>query len=145
MRPELSPLYAQFREIRTMCTGVMGYLAMLSAGDFKNNQEPVVRDLAKATGSLAARLDDLRDHAAALPRITDPIVNSVPAAILASEPRMRLSIQALSKRLASVVTPVAESQWTEELRLAQRVVREVAVINDAFRAASSSKGGETAA
>lgn len=137
MDPQLSTLYEAFRGIRTECTGIMGYLAMLHEGDFKGSEQSIVADLAKAATKAAHRLDALRDSAAAVPRGLSPEVDETVAVVLTVEPEIRLTLQVLAKRLASAVPGLPASHWGEDLELSQKVVRGVAKLNDSLKAAHS--------
>lgn len=137
MVASLKALYEQVREIRTLCTGIMGYLAMLGEGDFKGGEQSIVADLQRAAAHPAQKLDELRDAATRVPRGLGSEVDDAVAVILASEPQIRLPIQVLSKRLASAVPGLPTAHWSEELRLSQQVVRGVTKMNDALRAAHS--------
>ena len=137
MNGALEALYEQFRGIRTLCTGIMGYLAMLNEGDFKGGEQPIVANLQRAAAKVAQELDELRDSATRVPRGLGPKVDNAVAVILASEPEIRLPIQVLASHLASAVPGLPTSHWSEDLRLSQQVVRGVAKMNDALKAAHS--------
>lgn len=142
MDRDLRRFYDDFRGIRTLCTGIMGYLAMLHEGDFKGGEQPIVADLQKAATKAAQRLDALRDSAAQVPRGLSPEVDDAVAVVLTVEPEIRLPLQVLAKRLASAVPGLPTSHWAEDLELSQKVVRGVAKMNDSLKAAhSASLGG----
>lgn len=115
----------------------MGYLAMLHEGDFKAGEQSIVADLQMAASRAAHRLDALRDSAARVPRGLSPEVDDAVAIILTSEPEIRLPLQVLAKRLASTVPGLPASHWADDLQLSQQVVRGVAKMNDALKAAHS--------
>jgi hypothetical protein len=144
MDPQLSKLYETFRGIRTECTGIMGYLAMLHEGDFRGSEQSIVADLAKAATHTLHRLDALRDSAAAVPRSLSREVDEAVVVVLTVEPAIRLPLEVLAKRLASTVPGLPASHWTEDLELAQKVVRGLAKMNDSLKAAHSAGLGDHA-
>lgn len=140
VRNLLAELYERFQAIQTIGSGIMGYLAMLQQGDFTGSEQSIVEKLRPSVETLAARLDELRDIAARLnaDSILGAPARSVVVAILASEPRIRLSVQALAKRLASSVIGWPRSEWEETLRVMQDVIREISTIDEAFGSAGPS-------
>jgi len=145
MHSDLAALYEGFRSVRTVCTGIMGYLAMLNEGEFKGREQPIIADLQRAAAGAAEKLDKLRDSATRVPRGLGPEVDAAVAVILASEPEIRLPIQVLAKRLASAVPGLPTSHWSEDLRLSQLVVRGVAGMNDALKKCTPSRSADAAA
>jgi hypothetical protein len=143
MESDLRRLYDGFHGIRTMCTGIMGYLAMLHEGDFEGREEPIVKDLRAATSSVAQKLEALRDAAADIPHGRNAEVDEAAAIILSSEKRMRQSLQVLSAHLASAVPGLPKAHWKDDLHAAQVVVRQVAAMNDALMAAHAASHGES--
>lgn len=140
MDADLQRLYDGFRGIRTMCTGIMGYLAMLHEGDFAGKEEPIVKDLRAAATSVTQKLEALRDTAASVSHGRSAEVDEAAAIILASEEHMRQSLQVLSAHLASAVPGLPKTHWKDDLQNAQALVREVAAMNDALKAAHAAHG-----
>lgn len=103
MDHDLKRLLDGFRGIRTMCTGIMGYLAMLHEGDFEGGEEPIVKDLRTAAASVTQKFEALRDTAASTSHGRDAEVDEAAAIILTSEEQMRQSLQVLSAHLASAL------------------------------------------
>lgn len=135
MEQSLTQLYEGFRGIRTLCTGIMGYLALLHEGEFEGADRPIIDDLAKATAGLVTRLDALRDLAARAPHGANSAVDEAVAVILSGEPRLRISLEALTKRLGSTVAGLPKEHWLDDLGVAQVLVREVAAMNEALKTA----------
>ncbi len=144
MDSDLQRLYDGFRGIRTMCTGIMGYLAMLHEGDFEGGEEPIVKDLRAAAASVTQKLEALRDTAASISHGRNAEVDEAAAIILSSEEQMRQSLQVLSAHLASAVPGVPKTYWKDDLQNAQAVIRNVAAMNDALKAAHAARGESSA-
>jgi len=145
MDTELQKLHDGFRGIRTTCTGIMGYLAMLHEGAFEGREEPIVKDLRAAADSVMQRLEALRDAAASIVHGRNAEVDAAAAIIIAAEEQMRQSVQVLSAHLASLVPGVSPSYWKDDLQRAQAVIREVAAMNDALKAAHAAHNESSAA
>lgn len=144
MDTDLKRLHDGFRGIRTMCTGIMGYLAMLQEGDFEGGEEPIVKDLRAAAASVTQKLEALRDTAASIPHGRNAEVDEAAAIFLSSEEQMRQSLQVLSAHLASAVPGVPKTYWKDDLQNAQAVIRNVAAMNDALKAAHAAHGESSA-
>lgn len=134
MDVDLKRLYDGFSEIRTTCTGIMGYLAMIHEGAFEGGAEPILKDLRAAAVSVLLTLEALRDAAARLPHGRNPEVDEAAAIILASEEGMRQSLQVLSAHLASAVPGMPKTHWKADLQVAENAVRQVAAMNDTLKA-----------
>ena len=126
----LSQLHSQYMRCRTQATGVFGYLAMLSQGDFEGGEDAVVSELIPSVVKLRANLDGLRDMAAILPPGAD--APSIRARIIAHVPPANVALRPLEMRL---VKTGAGWSWDEALAAAQRAIREVATIQKEFEAA----------
>lgn len=135
MDADLKRLYEGFREIRTTCTGIMGYLALLREGAYEGGVEPILKDLRAAATSVVLKLEALRDTAASLPHGRNAEVDEAAAIILASEERMRQTLQVLSAHLASALPGMPKTHWKDDFHVAEDVVRRVAAMNDALKAA----------
>lgn len=141
MEQSLTQLYEGFRGIRTLSTGIMGYLALLHEGDFDGADKPIIDDLARASAGLTTRLDALRDVAARVPHGANRAVDEAVAVILSGEPKLRLPLDALAKRLGSTVEGLPKEHWLEDLGVAQVLVREVAAMNEALKTAHQAELG----
>jgi hypothetical protein len=122
-------LHKLFSEIRTEATGIMGYLAMLQQGDFKGDEQRIMDRLRPSVAALMGKMEDLRDTAA---RGDEAENKEVVAAILAAEPKVRVSLKALSQRLASSVVGWPRSEWDDTLRVMQGVIREINMIQESL-------------
>jgi len=136
----LSQLHSQYLRCRNQATGVLGYLAMLSQGDFKGGEDAVVSQLSPSVGKLRANLDSLRDMAVGL-EVGQTDAASVRASIMAHVPPANVALHTVEMRL---VKKGSVWPWAEALAAAQKAIREVAAIQKEFEAAGFGKAQASA-
>lgn len=135
---KLDSTFRSVRGVRTPATGLMGYLAMLSQGDFEQEKIPkIVDDLVEEIPRIQSKVMEMRGS-------VDKNTRSN-IATLVNEKGLELThdLSKLETLLKADKQKPKTYKWIEELTFSQKVIRNIAIIYDEFKKMGYVKANES--